>query len=226
MSGPRITDSDPDESRTLPKLPSDAERLIACWQQEPQAGPAARLGSRLLALGSRGWPAVFLVACVISLAMAATALGLTLPAGGVDGGPPEAARYPEDAAVSGGPVLLGRDGSDVINCVRDTVTLFVPGDPAPRGAAAAWLEKPDESFLVVMEAAVGGYRAQLDVYHGAAPVRGVTGPKRLMIRPGDTLIFRVDGLLGARVIDVQGGTGSPDRMEGETCGQRAQTLPR
>ena len=227
MSGPKITDPDRDESRSLPSLPLDAEQLIASSEEGLETSRVTRLGRLFLALGSRVWPALALVACVTSLAMAATALGLTLSAEGADGGSPEAAPPREEVeAVPAPPVLLGRYGSDVINCVSDTVTLFLPGDPAPSGAAAAWLEKADESLLVVMEAAVGGYRAQLDVYHGAVRVRGAGNSEKLMVRPGNVLIFRLDGLLGARVIEVRGETGSLERLESETCGQRAQTFPR
>jgi hypothetical protein len=100
--------------------------------------------------------------------------------------------------------VAGRLGEDRVDCKQDLLMVSVTPGGSPSGIVIARLESSRKSLSLVLGAGVDGYNGAIYVANGVAATNPSMTGSKLSMFPGEALILRVDGLLEARRVFVDG----------------------
>jgi hypothetical protein len=113
--------------------------------------------------------------------------------------------------------VAGRLGEDRVDCKQDLLMVSVTPGGSPSGVVVARLESSRKTVSLVLRAGADGYTGAVYVANGVAATNPSMTGSKLSMFPGEPLILRVDGLLEARRVFVDGRQ-NPFRPRGQlTC---------
>jgi hypothetical protein len=99
----------------------------------------------------------------------------------------------------------GTRGNNTLNCLADDLRVSVADEGAGDGVLVGTLGGTNASLVFTLAGGAGGYMADITSKNGVLRSTSAVRGQPMTVRPGETLLLKVDGVAEARRLRVTGG---------------------